>query len=207
VTASDPVAVVDDDAAVRQSIATLVRSHGLEAIELEDAPSLLAALERGAQISCVVSDVMMPGMTGLELQQELTRRGCRVPLVLVTGHGRIQMAVVALKAGAADFLEKPFDGEHLIGAIRRAIEDAGRRAGAERTRALFIARMGGLSKRQREVMNLVVTGLSSKEIAARLGISHRTVETYRLWIMERMEARNLADLVRMAMLVDPPADA
>ncbi|MGE0699494.1 MAG: response regulator transcription factor [Hyphomicrobiaceae bacterium] len=198
------LAIVDDDAAVRDSIAALLATSELVAPRgFAAAEGLLAALADGYRPAAIVSDVRMPGMSGLELQAELNRRGERIPLILVTGHGQVSMAVRALKAGAADFVEKPFDETELLDAIGRAIDEASRQADADRKRADLIARMEQLSPRQREVMDHVVQGLSSKEIAARLGISPRTVETYRLWIMEKTGARNTADLVRMVMLVEP----
>lgn len=201
------IAVVDDDEAVRDSINALLTSHGLKPIAYSDARQLLAALAGGAAPACVVADVMMPGMTGLELQQELKARKSLVPIILITGHGQIRMAVGAIQDGAADFIEKPFDDVTLLAAIDRAIASASRALETDQQRGRIAARIGELSHRQREVMQLVVQGLSSKEIALELGISPRTVETYRLWIMEKMEARNLADLVRMVMLVEQPVSS
>lgn len=201
------IAVVDDDEAVRDSLTALLKSHDLAPVAYASARQLLAAIAGGTSPACIVSDVMMPEMTGLELQRELKSRGARVPVILVTGHGQIRMAVGAIQEGAADFIEKPFDDTALVSSIRRAIETFSRAHEADQQRSRIAARIGELSQRQREVMHLVVQGLSSKEVAAELGISPRTVETYRLWIMEKMEAKNLADLVRMVMLVDQPSHA
>ncbi len=148
---------------------------------------------------CIVSDVRMPGLTGMELQQELKKRDAAVPVILITGHGDIGMAVNAIKEGAFDFIEKPFDEERLVASIATAIE-MGQKVRIEQSeRADLEARLSELSPRQREVMDLVVQGLANKEIAQRLNISPRTVENYRAWVMEKMGASNIAELVRKAM--------
>jgi two-component system response regulator FixJ len=138
----------------------------------------------------------MPGMSGMELQQELRKRGSAVPVILITGHGDIAMAVQAIKQGAFDFIEKPFDDELLIESISQAIESGHRRSVEQSERALLEARVAELSPRQIEVMRLVADGFSNKEIAHKLNLSPRTVENYRAWMMEKMAAKNLADLVR-----------
>jgi two-component system response regulator FixJ len=144
----------------------------------------------------------MPGLSGLDLQNELKRRGNPVPLILITGHGDIAMAVTAIKAGAFDFIEKPFDNNTLLNSISRAIE-SGERARTEQDEiASVLTRMAELSLRQRQVMELVVQGLSNKQIALRLAISPRTVENYRAWVMEKMGASNLADLVRIVVRLE-----
>jgi two-component system response regulator FixJ len=194
--------IVEDDDAVRDSLLVLLRSHGLEATAFPSAEAFLAHLDAGAAPACIVSDVKMTGMSGLDLLAELKRRGSPAPIILITGHGQISMAVGAIKSGAEDFIEKPFDEMALVEAIRRAAEKGLRQAGVQSTREQIRARIAELSSRQREVMDLVVQGYSSKEIAAKLGISPRTVETYRLWIMEKMDARNLADLVRKVSLIE-----
>jgi len=194
--------IVEDDDAVRDSLLVLLRSHGLEATAFPSAEAFLAHLDAGASPACIVSDVKMTGMSGLDLLAEVKRRGSPAPIILITGHGQISMAVGAIKSGAEDFIEKPFDEAVLVEAIRRAAEKGARQAGVQTTREQIRARVAELSSRQREVMDLVVQGYSSKEIAAKLGISPRTVETYRLWIMEKMDARNLADLVRKVSLIE-----
>lgn len=197
------LALVDDDAAVRQSIVALLSANPhLSVRAFSSADALLADLGASYRPDVIVTDVRMPGMSGLELQQELNRQGAAIPLILITGHGQVSMAVRALKAGAADFIEKPFEEATLVDAIARAVERADRIADAARRKGDLLARVGQLSPRQREVMDFVVQGLSSKEIAAELGISPRTVETYRLWIMEKTGAANTAELVRMAMLLE-----
>jgi two-component system response regulator FixJ len=197
------LALVDDDDAVRESIVALLAANGIGNVRAHGtAESLICDLENGYAPDVIVSDIRLPGMSGLELQVQLRRRGARAPLILITGHGQVGIAVRALKAGAADFIEKPFEEAALTEAIGRALEHAARLGEEDRRREEVAARIDQLSQRQKEVMDLVVQGLSSKEIAARLGISPRTVETYRLWIMEKTGARNLAELVRMAMLLE-----
>jgi two-component system, LuxR family, response regulator FixJ len=200
---SEPVDVclIDDDEAVLDSTGRMLAKAGLSVQVCDSAEAFLQKLDKG-ECRCVVSDVKMPGMSGLELQQVLNKRAGGLPLILITGHGDVSMAVATIKAGAADFLEKPFDAERLVEAIRRAIAEGSRQKAQREARAEMAARIAELTPRQREVMDLVVLGYSNKEIAARLGISARTVETYRLWVMERTGARNLAELVRMAMALE-----
>jgi two-component system response regulator FixJ len=150
----------------------------------------------------VVSDIRMPGMSGLELQRELRKRDAAVPVILITGHGDIAMAVTAIKDGAFDFIEKPFDAERLVDIINLAIL-RGQRARSEHDALAHLqALVADLSPRQTEVMRLVAEGFSNKEIAQKLDISPRTVENYRAWVMERIGAKNLADLVRKVMVLD-----
>jgi two-component system, LuxR family, response regulator FixJ len=144
----------------------------------------------------------MPDLTGLELQHELRTRASSVPLILITGHGDIDMAVRAIKSGAFDFIEKPFDHQRLVESIRGAIADGRHRQSQQAQLADTMARAAELSQRQREVMALVAEGLSNKEIGIRLGLSPRTVENYRAWVMEKMGANNLAKLVRMAVQIE-----
>jgi two-component system response regulator FixJ len=162
-------------------------------------------MEDGLRPACVVSDVKMPGLSGLDLQRVLAEQQARIPLILITGHGDIAMAVAAVKAGAHDFLEKPFDDHTLLESIESALDEARRKKEHEETLHEFAARVGELSVRQRQVMDLAVKGYSNKEIAQELGISPRTVETYRAWVMEKTGARNLADLVRLAMRLEDMA--
>ena len=147
----------------------------------------------------------MPGWSGIELQQALKARDATLPLILITGHGDIPMAVNAIKEGAFDFIEKPFDYERLIDSIMKAIEYGDRAHSAQAQLVDLAQRVGELSERQREVMDRVVEGLSNKEIAQALGISPRTVENYRAWVMEKMGATNLADLVRKVLLLNSHA--
>jgi two-component system response regulator FixJ len=189
------VFIVDDDPAVRAGLGALLEVSGYAAEAFESAEDFLA---RAAPPSsgCVLVDVRMPGMSGLELQRELKRRAIALPVVVITGHGDIPMAVAALKAGAVDFLEKPFDSDALLAAVEQAVNRA---APQGETDADLAARLEQLTPRERQVMDLVVAGLPNKTIAFRLGIAVRTVEIHRARVMEKIGARNLAHLVRLAL--------
>ena len=201
-TASDPIVyVIDDEAPIRDSLAMLLRSVGLASALFPDAPSFLAAAP-WQDHACVIADVRMPGMSGLELQDALRTRGSALPMIVVTGHGDIGMAVRAMKNGAADFIEKPFNGQVLLDAVHRALAlaaapPAGPSTSAEGDRAELERRIATLSPREREVMTLVAQGLPNKSVATRLALSTRTVEVHRAKVMEKMSARSLAELVRM----------
>jgi two-component system response regulator FixJ len=199
------VALIDDDKAVLDSLRMVVANRGMAAECFCSADDFLARLG-DLSPSCVVSDVRMPGLSGLDLQWDLMKRGTTVPLILITGHGDIAMAVSAIKAGAFDFIEKPFDNSVLLESIGRAIEHHERTLTQHERIAGAIGRAEQLSDRQRQVMHLLVQGLSNKEIAIRLNISPRTVENYRAWVMEKMGASNLADLVRMVVQVESSRD-
>jgi two-component system response regulator FixJ len=192
------VALIDDDDAVLRSLRLLLERRGMRVHCYASATAFLGDIGQNTP-DCVVSDVRMPRLSGLELQHELKRRDASLPVVLITGHGDIAMAVDAIKAGAVDFIEKPFDDEHLVTSIKMAVEKGLQLRLEQSERAELEARMAELSPRQREIMDLVVQGYSNKEIAIRLDISPRTVENYRAWVMEKMGARNLADLVRKAL--------
>jgi two-component system response regulator FixJ len=190
------IALIDDDAAVLDSLRLYFAAMlGYEVSAFREAQSLLNALSAGLKPDCIVSDIRMPGLSGLELQRELSARRSTIPLILITGHGDIEMAVTAIKAGAHDFLEKPFDEQRLLASIEEAVTQTGFRA--EQTAPALAARMAELSERQLQVMDLTARGLTNKQIAVQLGISPRTVETYRARVMERMGAKNLAELVRI----------
>ena len=189
------IALIEDDEAILRSLSMLLESRGIPVNPYASAESFLAA-RAAPSPQCIVSDIRMPGMSGMELQQELKKRGSAVPVVLITGHGDIAMAVQAIKQGAFDFIEKPFDDELLIERISQAIESGHRRSVEQSERALLKARVAELSPRQIEVMRLVADGFSNKEIAHKLNLSPRTVENYRAWMMEKMAAKSLADLVR-----------
>lgn len=194
----ETIYLVDDDAAVRGSLTLLLKAAGRRPVAYDSAAAFLEAYVPGAPGALVV-DVRMPGMSGLELQRLLARGGMTIPVIVMTGHGDIAMAVQAIKAGAADFIEKPFSDEVLLGCIERALAmDHGRRR-EEHRRGAVAARLAALTAREREVMALLVRGKLNKVVAAELGVSTRTVETHRARIMEKLGARSLSDLVRMAM--------
>ncbi|MBF0336131.1 MAG: response regulator transcription factor [Alphaproteobacteria bacterium] len=193
--------VVDDAPDVRDSLAILLDVAGFRSRTYASAIEFLSVVQPG-WTGCVVADVRMPGMSGIELQKELTLRGIRLPVVIITAHADVPMAVAALKAGAVDFIEKPFRDEVLLASIRAAlatpVEDVGRPGGAS-----MGSRLASLSMREREVMLLLVAGHPNKVVADRLGISSRTVEVHRAHIMEKSGAKSVADLVRMACLFEP----
>jgi two-component system response regulator FixJ len=193
------IALVDDDTAVLDSLTVYLRRSGYDVVAFSDATYLLAALDSGSSFTCVVSDVRMPGLSGLDLQRELSVRGLRWPLILITGYGDITTAVAAVKAGAHDFLEKPFDEERLKDSIRAAVTEVSHTQADDEYLEQISERVDSLSERQREVMILAAQGFTNKEIAKKMDIGTRTVESYRSWVMERTGAKNLADLIRMAM--------
>jgi two-component system response regulator FixJ len=195
------IALIDDDEAVLDSLALYLGRHDVKASRFKRTEDFLAALDRALAFDCVVSDVRLPGMSGLDLVRTLDERRFARPIILITGHGDIDMAVSAIKIGAFDFIEKPFDEARLLASIRNAVEKSRQSASDAAEIERIQSRFDSLSARQRQVMELTVAGLSNKEIALRLDISAKTVENHRAWVMERIGARNLADLVRMAMQV------
>ena len=192
------VALVDDDEAVLDFLKIYLERRGLTVTIFTNAQELLRVVDSGEAFDCVVTDVRMPGMSGVELQSALASRSCSWPLILITGHGDVGMAVSALKAGAADFIEKPTDDQRLLASIREAVAAARQKMKERAELAGIRKRYQELSDRQREVMSLAVQGTANKEIAAKLGISPRTVEHYREHVMERMQAGTFAELVHMA---------
>lgn len=198
--------VVDDDEAVRESLALLLKLAGY-AVETYESATHFLAEARPSPRDCLIADIRMPGMDGLELQQELIRRRCAVPVIIVTGHGDIPLAVQAMKAGAVDFLEKPFAREVLLGAVRRALERSAQPpaqlSGVDQDE--IGRRLALLTEREREVYERVVAGKQSKVIAHELGASPRTIEIHRARMMHKMQARNLQDLVRMAIAAGTPS--
>jgi two-component system response regulator FixJ len=193
---------VDDDLDVLDSLSLYLRSKGITVECFECAETLLQALAQGASFDCIVSDLQMAGLTGLDLQTKLHDLHIATPIVFITGHGNVQTAVLAMKAGATDFLEKPFDEDQLILAVEQAIASKSREKLNAKEIAAIKKRMADLSERQRQVMDLAGRGFTNKEIAAALEISPRTVETHRAWVMERTGAKNVADLVRIVMRLD-----
>jgi two-component system, LuxR family, response regulator FixJ len=197
--ADGTIHVVDDDEAIRDSLSVLLGAAGFEVAAYPSAEAFLAATTQGP--GCVLIDVRMPGMGGLELQEELARRGRRIPVILMTGHADVPIAVKAMKAGAVDFVEKPFDEQVMLGAIRRAFSLGLEAARAEAQGNEIGNRLAHLTPREREVLEALVAGKPNKIIAYDLSISPRTVEIHRARVMEKMEARTLSDLVRMAISV------
>ena len=194
--ASQVVHVIDDDTDVRQSLAFLLSTAGLAVRVHESAVAFLKALP-DAQQGCVVTDIRMPQMDGLELQRRLAELKTGFPVIVMTGHGDVPMAVEAMKAGAVDFIEKPFDDEVLLSAIRSALDRHTRNSEREERQAAVHKRFGALSDREREVLRGLVAGKANKVIAYDLGISARTVEVYRANVMTKMQADSLSGLVRM----------
>lgn len=201
-TLASAVAIIDDDEPVRDSLSLMLSNHGFGVCSFASAEQFLPALQANEIPSCIVCDIRMPGMSGLELQKELAKKWPMIPLVLITGHGDVAMAVAALKAGARDFIEKPFSPDRLIASISSAINETKNQRNHDQEAVKLATRVNELSDRQRQVMDLAVKGLSNKEIALTLKISPRTVETYRAWVMEKTGARNIADLVRIAVRIE-----
>lgn len=189
------VFVVDDDDGARDSLVMLLKSDGLVARPFASAHDFLATFEPEAR-GCIITDLRMPGMDGIELLKALKGVNCILPVIVITGHADVSRAVDAMKAGASDFIEKPFDSELILRAVRGCMEenDAAVDAGAARTKVL--RRLDSLTARERQVLDLIVEGASNKVIAARLEISPRTVEIYRANVMSKMRADSLSDLIR-----------
>ena len=194
------VALIEDDEAALDSLRLLLENRGFAVRGFLSAEAFLARLAE-EQPACVVSDVRLPGLSGVDLQRTLRAQGRDVPVILITGHGDIAMAVTAMKEGALDFVEKPYDAEYLIRSIEKALAAGDELKSREIQRRDLMDRLTELSPRQTEVMYLVAEGLSNKQIALRLGISPRTVENYRAWVMERMGAANVAELVRKVLMI------
>jgi FixJ family two-component response regulator len=192
------VFVVDDDEGVRNSLRFLLKSLGLATRTLSSAQEFLDVYKE-SQPGCLVLDVRMPGMSGLELQQELNLRGATIPVIFITGHGDIPMAVEAMQHGAFDFLQKPFRDQDLIDRIQRALERDARSRTVLAQHARIRERMQSLTPREREVLALMTRGKPNKVMAAQLGVSQRTVEIHRARVMEKSGASSLAQLVRMVM--------
>jgi two-component system, LuxR family, response regulator FixJ len=197
------VHIVDDDEAVRQSLAFLLSTAGVPVRVYDSATSFLDALP-SLQSGCLITDVRMPDMTGIELLQRLKAKSIDLPVIVITGHGDIPLAVEAMKSGAIDFIEKPFAEEAILRAVdaaQRTLEKRGRQSEEE---AAVAARLKSLSERERQVLDGLVAGNANKTIAHDLGISPRTVEVYRANLMTKMQAKSLSDLIRMTLTAPPP---
>lgn len=191
------VFVVDDDEELRLALDNLFRSVGLQARLFGSAAEFLKA-NAGDMPGCLVLDIRLPGVSGLEFQGQLTRAGVNLPIVFMTGHGDVPMSVRAMKAGAVDFLTKPFRDQDMLDAVAAALEADRRRRATEKAGRDVRTRFESLSPREREVMTLVTRGLMNKQVAGELGLSEITVKLYRAQAMRKMDADTLADLVRMA---------
>lgn len=203
-TESTHIVLVDDDAAVLDSLRLYFKRHDVQTTCFASAEAFFAALDDGMRPDCIVSDVRMPGMSGLDLIHRLNDCRSIVPVILMTGLGDIEMAVAAIKIGAFDFIEKPFDEGRLLTSVRNAVTIGRRQAVGAAEIEKLRSRFNMLSARQRQVMELAVAGLSNKEIGLRLDISPKTVENHRAWVMERIGATSLAELVRMALKLEEP---
>ncbi|HZP09619.1 response regulator FixJ [Methyloceanibacter sp.] len=195
-TANRVVHIVDDDEAVRQSLAFMLSSAGLPVRLYESALAFLAGLS-SPQNGCLITDVRMPGMSGIDLLRTLRDKSLSMPAIVITGHGDVPLAVEAMKAGAVDFIEKPFEEEAILDAVKRALEQGSNESanGGE-----IAAKLAILSERERQVLEGLVAGHPNKTIAFDLGISPRTVEVYRANLMAKMQAKSLSELIRMAIL-------
>jgi len=194
------VHVIDDDEAVRQSIEFLLRTSGVTARTYDSASAFLNALPT-IESGCIITDVRMPGISGIELLRRLGEMRIKMPVIIITGHGDVPLAVEAMKNGAVDFLEKPFEDEHLLGSVRAALNRSQENATRDAERAALQARLLKLTNREREVLEGLVAGKPNKVIAFDLAISPRTVEIYRANVMTKMEATSLSELVRMALVI------
>jgi two-component system, LuxR family, response regulator FixJ len=194
------VHVIDDDEAIRESLIFLLRAAELEAKSYASAAAFLEALPVGG-LSCIVTDIRMPGLSGLDLLRRLRELGSSIPVIVITGHADVPLAVEAMKFGAVDFLEKPFDDRILLESVRTALRQHAGEAKLQGERAEIEERLATLSPRERDVLGGLVAGRANKQIAFDLGISPRTVEIYRANLMDKMRAGSLSDLVRMALIV------
>lgn len=195
------VFLVDDDQAVRDAVGLLLRTTGLNVEAFANAADFLAS-DRVRRPGCLLLDVRMPGMSGLDLQKQLREQGHRIPIIFMTGHGDVPMATRAMKAGAFDFIEKPFQGQTLLARVREALERDARERRRQAQRNEAAARLARLSPREREVLERVAAGQYNKVIAAELGISLSTVEIHRKRVMDKLGADSLSDLIRTLALLD-----
>ena len=192
------VFVIDDDAAALDSLVMLLRSDGLNPSGFSSAQDFLDVLTPEAR-GCIVSDVRMPGMDGVELLKTLKQRHCPLPVILITGHADVTVAVQAMKAGAAEFVQKPYESDILLGLVRTALEENDEAMDASSRRMRVLRRIESLTTRERQVLDLIMEGASNKAIASGLTISPRTVEIYRANVMSKMRAESLSELIRMTL--------
>ena len=202
-TADADVHVIDDDEAVRESIDFLLRSAGLSVQTYDSAASFLDAAPTIAAGCIIITDVRMPGLSGIDLLRRLQEMQIGLPVIVITGHGDVPLAVEAMKCGAIDFLEKPFDDDVLLTSVRSALNRSEESAAIDSERADIRARIAALTQRERDVLEGLVAGHPNKIIAFKLEISPRTVEIYRANLMTKMKAGSLSELVRMALVVGP----
>jgi two-component system response regulator FixJ len=195
-TSTPTIFVVDDDEAMRKSLAWLIGSVGLAVETFESAAAFLAAAPDDRP-GCLVLDVRMPGMSGLELQDALARRGCNLPVIIITGHADVPMAVRALRAGAVDFIEKPFNDQHLLDRLHEALARSEKSCAERARRARVRALLARLTPRERQVADLVAAGKPNKVIAFEMDLSMKTVEVHRHNVMEKLELASVADLTRL----------
>jgi two-component system response regulator FixJ len=208
--ASPVVHVVDDEEPVRDALVMLLESAGYHSVPYASAEEFLAAVDRAGH-GAVIADIKMPGLDGLSMLRRMRAGGASIPLIFITGHGDIPMAVAAIKDGAFDFLEKPFDEEMLLESLRRALSHDRRRRSGNEDRVAARARLAALTPRELEIFDLLVQGATNKSVARRLGISPRTVENHRAHVMDKLQARSLSDLVRIGIHAaagrdDPPPE-
>jgi len=194
------VHVIDDDEASRDSLSFLLRAAKIEVQTYASANAFLDALPE-TRLSCVITDVRMPGMSGIELLRRLIELKISVPVIVITGHGDVPLAVEAMKIGAMDFLEKPFDDDVLLASVRSALSRQDGEDKRQTERNEIEGKLAALSKRERDVLGGLVAGRANKQIAFDLGISPRTVEIYRANLMSKMQAGSLSELVRMALII------
>lgn len=193
--------LIDDDEALRESVAFLLRAADFEVKGFSSAEAFLASLP-DASLSCVITDVRMPDMSGIELIRRLKELKVDVPVIVITGHGDVALAVEAMKLGATDFFEKPFNDDLLLASVRAALQEQAHHTKRYAERAEIEQRLARLSAREKDVLTGLIEGRANKQIAFDLGISPRTVEIYRANLMTKMQADSLSDLVRMALIVE-----